>query len=251
MKTLPPAGSTSPTLATRYSIGPSFGATRALSAMLTRRVRHRASAASSACSRLADPFGRRVLRGDSGISQLGLLVEQFDRGEALRHERAGAVEFLLGELHLGLLLHEIGLGLVERPPRLAHQGCVLFQRRLEIPRVHHRDYLARLSPSRPHRQRASKCGRQTWCRCRSRRPRAGHFPKRCRAAGRSRVNPPITGRGPGDQQREGHQGASEPAPRDAAIRRRRHHSRQFDDRRRPDNLGAGREAFGTDIGGLV
>ena len=59
-----------------------------------------------------------------------------------RHQRAGAVEFLLRELDLGLLLFEVRLGLVERPLRLADQRLGFFQRSLQILRVHDRDDLA-------------------------------------------------------------------------------------------------------------
>ena len=48
------------------------------------------------------------------------LIEKFDGSEALGHEGAGAVQLLLRQRNLGLLLREVRLCLVELALRLAH-----------------------------------------------------------------------------------------------------------------------------------
>ena len=124
--------------------------------------------------RPGNPLSRRIFGGVGGADLLTALIEQLKGGEALRHEGRCALEFLLGELDLGLLLHEVRLRLVERTLRLAHQRLGLLQRGLDIAGIHHRDDLAR----RYHVafiQKAWRYARQTWCRCRSRPIRGGHF----------------------------------------------------------------------------
>ena len=69
---------------------------------------------------------RRILRGDGAIHLLPTLIEKFDCGKALGHESAGAVELLLRQRDLGLLLREVRLRLVERALRLAHQRLDFF-----------------------------------------------------------------------------------------------------------------------------
>lgn len=71
--------------------------------------------------RLGDLVGRRNLRGNGGVHLLTPLIEQFDGGETLRHEGAGAVEFLLGQRDLGLPLREVRSRLVEGALRQTHQ----------------------------------------------------------------------------------------------------------------------------------
>ena len=128
MKTLPPAGSTSPTLATRYWMRPSRGADERIVedvdpvefdiVALRRRARARASptrcvaadlgrgcAALICCRRwsssstVAKPFGTRALVRSSSC---------------------------LCKRNLGLLLREVGLGLVERVLRLATSAWDFF-----------------------------------------------------------------------------------------------------------------------------
>jgi hypothetical protein len=201
--------------------------------------------------RLSDLFVCSVFRGNSGIFQLSLPIEQFDRCITPRDERASAVEFLLGKLHLRLLLREIGLGLVERATRLLHQGCVLFERRLQILCIHHRDDL-----TRPYQIALIGKERQNAPR------KLGVYvdfvglepaiaPGDAGQQARSQVKPPITSRSRGGQQHEGQHSASEPAPSSRPIRHRRHHRRQSDGGRRPDDLGTGCGALGGDIGSLV
>ena len=66
------------------------------------------------------------------------------RREAARHQRIGAVELLLRERDLGLLLLDIGVRFVEGVPRRLDLRLGLVQRGLEILRVHARDDLAGL-----------------------------------------------------------------------------------------------------------
>jgi hypothetical protein len=54
----------------------------------------------------------------------------------------GAVELLLRQRDLGLLLREVRLRLVERVLRLAHQRLGFLQGRSDIAGIHHRDDLA-------------------------------------------------------------------------------------------------------------
>ena len=70
--------------------------------------------------RLGNLVVRRILRGDGGVHLLTTLIEKFDGSEALGHEGAGAVQLLLRQRNLGLLLREVRLRLVERALRLAH-----------------------------------------------------------------------------------------------------------------------------------
>ena len=92
--------------------------------------------------RLGNLVVRRILRGDGGVHLLTTLIEQLDGSEALGHEGAGAVELLLRQRNLGLLLREVRLRLVERALRLAHQRLGFLQRSLDIAGIHHRDDLA-------------------------------------------------------------------------------------------------------------
>jgi hypothetical protein len=59
-----------------------------------------------------------------------------------RHQRLGAVELLLRECQLTLLLCHIGASLVECTLRAQHLSFGFFQRRLEISCVHTRDNLS-------------------------------------------------------------------------------------------------------------
>jgi hypothetical protein len=92
--------------------------------------------------RLGDLVRRRILRGNGGVHLLSPLIEQLDRGEAPGHQGTGAIELLLRQRDLGLLLREVRLCLVERTLRLAYQRLGLLQRGLEIASIHHRDDLA-------------------------------------------------------------------------------------------------------------
>ena len=58
------------------------------------------------------------------------------------HQGGGAIEFLLRQEQLRVLLRHIGVCFVDRPVRLLHLGLRLLERGGEVSRVHSRDNLA-------------------------------------------------------------------------------------------------------------
>ena len=62
---------------------------------------------------LADAIVRRLKRGDRPVERLPALVQELVGGETLLHQRAGAVELLLGERQLGLGEVDVGVRLFE------------------------------------------------------------------------------------------------------------------------------------------
>ena len=121
--------------------GPSRGAISVLSSMFTGRARHRGVAALRASSAVPTSLhGGRLGCGRSG-HLLTSLVELFYGSKASRHQCRGPVQLLLCEGNLGLLLYEIGFGLIERVLRRGHQSLGFLERRSYIAGVHHRDDL--------------------------------------------------------------------------------------------------------------
>ncbi len=92
---------------------------------------------------LADAIVRGAERGDGAVEGLPTLVEQFVGGVAARDQRAGSIELLLRERHLGRLLHDVGLRLVEALLGLLDLRFGLSKRRFEIPGVHAGEHLGR------------------------------------------------------------------------------------------------------------
>ena len=84
----------------------------------------------------------RALRGDRGVHLLSPLIEQLDSSKTLGYEGLGALELLLGQGHLALLLHGVCLSLVERALREIRHRLGFLQRSLEVFCIHHRDDLA-------------------------------------------------------------------------------------------------------------
>ena len=95
VNTLPPAGSTSPTLAMRYWMRPSRGATSVLSAMLILSSSTSLVAALERVLGLGDPRSGGVQRGVGGIELLLALVEQFAGRVAAVPQVFGALELLV------------------------------------------------------------------------------------------------------------------------------------------------------------
>src|SRR5271167_1157940 len=81
-------------------------------------------------------MGRGIFRGDGRVHLLMPLIQQLDGGEPLGHRGAGAVELLLRQLDLSLLLDKVRLCLVDGALGLADQRLRLLQRSLKIPGIH-------------------------------------------------------------------------------------------------------------------
>ena len=133
VKTLPPAGSTSPILAMRYWMRPVARRDERIVGDVDLVEFDVVGGGVERALGLADAIVRRVERGDGAIEGLPALVEQFVGGEAARDQRAGAVELLLRERDLGRLLLDVGARLIEALLRLLDLRLGLSKRRLEIP----------------------------------------------------------------------------------------------------------------------
>ena len=151
VRTLPPAGSTSPTLATRYWMRPSRGATNELSAMLTREQLDLMLGRSEGVLGLQDARRGGMQGGGGAVELLPSLIEQFLRRIASLKEVAGAVELLLRQLDLRLLLLLHRARFVDRPLRLQLLRLGLLERRFEVLGIHAGHDLARHAPCRPRR----------------------------------------------------------------------------------------------------
>jgi hypothetical protein len=61
----------------------------------------------------SNPMRRDIFRGDGRVHLLMPLIQELDGGEPLGHKGAGAVELLLRQLDLSLLLDKVRLCLVD------------------------------------------------------------------------------------------------------------------------------------------
>ena len=234
VNTLPPAGSTSPTLASRYWMRPSRGATSVLSAMLTRTGRRRAVAPSSACSatriRAAAAAWAAVAasscdcRWSSGcLAGVALLDQEL---------RARSSSWPASRIWLAWIWSRSARAACKRLLRLADRRLGVAERGLEVARVHAGHDLAGLHEVALVGQQLGDAARELGARRRSRPPRAGRSRSRCPPAGpagraatsTSRRPPRAPAAGPGvrgadaapaGERRQGRAraGAPPPAPR--------------------------------------
>ena len=89
------------------------------------------------------PEVRRVQSRGRRIDLLSTLIEQFRSRMSSLHQRLSAVELLLCQRQLALLLRHVGASLIECTLGSQHLSFRLLQRGLEISRVHARDNLPR------------------------------------------------------------------------------------------------------------
>ena len=114
---------------------PSRGATSVLSAIWTCRADIVLGGVERVL-RHEDPGLRGIVGGDGRIELLLALVRDRLRGPAVLQKLPGAVHFPFSEDLLGLLLGEVGLGLVDNPLRLPGLCLRLRERLFDIPCVH-------------------------------------------------------------------------------------------------------------------
>jgi hypothetical protein len=91
--------------------------------------------------RFADAIVRHAKGGGCAVKRLLSLVKQLFGGEALRGQRARAVELLLAEGDLSRLLDDVGARLMEALLRCFYLSLGFLERGVNVPRVHARDDL--------------------------------------------------------------------------------------------------------------
>ena len=136
VKTLPPAGSTSPTLATRYWMRPSRGAIKRVVGDVDAEELDLVLGRSEGVLSLQDAGRGGMQRGGGAVELLPSLIEQFLRRIASLKEVAGTVELLLRQLDLCLLLLLQRARFVDRALRLLLLRLGLFERRFEVLGIH-------------------------------------------------------------------------------------------------------------------
>ena len=174
---------------------------------------------------LADAGVGGVQKRRAPFERLPALVQNFVGRVAARDERSRRGRSPAAPAAPALLLHDIGIRLLEAALRLLHLGLGLLERGFEIPRIHARDDLAGVDQVALVGQHFGDAARRIWCRCRSRRPRCGRCRTRCprAAAPDAGATSEPAGAGAAENQRQSQKQAPArlPARRRRCFRRRR------------------------------